>query len=142
MLVPNTKSPLRICLLTLLAVAGVTLAQDPAVAVSNDPVQLPQKHEYQKIIRNYLATLTEADFDHQVTEKFTLVEPLAPELRYRLWLLQKDVPKVGFKRGAPSLTMPPNQFLLSTLEAPGGVRLPAVWSQPLAWLCDWQYAVF
>ena len=50
-------------------------------------VMLPQEHQYQRVLRKYLATLSEKDFDHGVTAKFT-VAPLDPdgERQYRMFL--------------------------------------------------------
>ncbi len=81
-------------------------------------VMLPQEHQYQRVLRKYLATLSEKDFDHGVTAKLT-VAPLDPdpEHQYRMFLRSKMLqPLVGWKRGTPAVNAPTWLFLLSTIE--------------------------
>src|SRR6185295_6131825 len=113
-----------------------------ACAVAADPInKLPQEHDYQKTLYNYLGTLTEKDFDHGVSQKPTVTPPADADELYRTWLLTLEFPRVGRKRSAPAINLPPAQFLRATIEDPQqGVLRPAVWPEPAAWVANWNYA--
>jgi len=69
--------------------------------------QLPQDHEYQRVLRAHMATLTEEDFNHGVTEKMRVDSPTSadPEYLYRQYILtMMHQPLIGSKRGAPAIT--------------------------------------
>ncbi len=93
---------------------GVLLG-DPAKRTT-----LPQTHPYQQQLREFLGSLTEADFDHGVTEPLTETESsLSLEEQYRLFVMtMMHQPLVGSKRGAPAINAPSWLFLLSTIEGP------------------------
>lgn len=86
----------------------------------NERTKLPQRHPYQRTLRDYLATLTEADFTHGVTDPFTVPEkPLTAEEQYRMYIMTTmHQPLVGWKRGVPAINVGPKQFLLSAIEGP------------------------
>lgn len=111
--------------------------QEPAPA----RVELPQKHEYQRVLRQYLATLTEADFAHGVTGHLRRVESSPdPEYQYRNHLFTMMLqPMVGTKRGAPSVNAPAYLFTLSTIEGTNAVMRPPVWPESLIAFERWDY---
>src|SRR5262249_51133639 len=63
------------------------------------------------------------------------------DAKWRAWALALDVPRVGAKRSAPSLNLPPAQFMLGTIEGPadGSVLRPAVWPETLVWIAGWDH---
>lgn len=116
----------------------------PAAAAAEVPTtqavpQLPQSHEYQRVIRAYLGTLTEKDFEHGITEKLT-VPPVNPDLehQYRDYIYSMlQSPHVGGKRGIPAVNAPSHNFLLSTIEGKKAIIAPPVWSEALASFVEW-----
>lgn len=126
--------------LVLVVAAGWSGAEDPDKP--SVPAMLPQDHDYQRQLRKFMAGLKDADFEHGVTEKFSV--PSVPEdleEQYRVWLLTLNVqPVIGTKRGYPSVNAPPRLFLLSSIEGGEAVMQPPVWPTPLAWLVTWDYA--
>lgn len=112
----------------------VGLAQAAYVQVGLPLDQLPQEHDYQKTLRTYMATLTEADF--AVEHKPIAVAPITdPEQLYRLWLLPLNPPRLG------AAALPPAAFTLGALESQHGIRMPTTpnESQMMAWLAGWDY---
>jgi hypothetical protein len=103
---------------------------------------LPVKHPYQKILRDYLGSLTAKDFEHGVTEKFaTPAFEGDIEQQYRHHLLGLTIqPLIGTKRGAPAVNAPPKLFTLAEIETAAGVMRPPLWSEPVAFLVRWNYA--
>lgn len=102
---------------------------------------LPDQHPYQQVLRKHLASLTEKDFTHGVTEKIQVVpaDP-DPEFQYRNHLLTlMPQPLVGTKRGAPAVNAPPRLFTLASIERPEGVHTPPVWPEPLIAFVNWKY---
>lgn len=86
--------------------------------VAAEPVKLPQDHEYQVILRNYIGSLAVKDFD----------VPLEPidfreqwfrddESLHRMWVLAQSFPEpIG-------LLLAPENFLLREIESPEGIRI-------------------
>ncbi|MCX5658980.1 MAG: hypothetical protein NTW19_04570 [Planctomycetota bacterium] len=106
------------------------------------PTRLPQNHEYQKVLRNYMATLKEADFTHGIHELIPLDKNTStdPEYLYRNYILAlTHQPLVGTKRGWPSVNAPPALFVLSAIETPNGVMRPCVWPEAVVTLAQWDY---
>ena len=143
---------LRFCILmTLLALAGGGLA------VAQDVHRLPQDHDYQRGLRAYMVSLTEADFAipaEQIEELRSWKEPAKQEAHYqattpqtdaeydellRVWMLLGDYPRLDEKRAAPSLRLEPQYFTIASIEHAEGVRRPWVWAEPLTWLANWDY---
>ena len=116
----------------------VTLA---AGASSLHAAQLPQDHEYQRVIRDFLVTLTIDDFDHGVEgdHPFAVVPREDLDDAYRDYMLLRGdlLPIIGTKRGAPCVTAPADAFLLSLIERDEFIRVPPVWAEPIAWLVRW-----
>jgi len=114
----------------------------PAVTAA----ELPQDHEYQRILRSYLATLTEQDF----------TVPLAPityrdtwlqndDDLYRMWVLAQRMPRTtGLRLAARCFTLP-------MIEQPDGIhmraggrgsfRIPGLAVDPmdLCWWSTWNF---
>lgn len=132
--------------LTLLAAwlaACAALAESPQPAPATATSRLPQSHEYQKVLRDHMATLAAKDFEHGVTG--TMSEPPSPEdpeFRYRAHVLTlMHQPLVGSKRGVPAINAPAGLFTLEAIESsPEGVLLPPVWPETLMSVVQWDYA--
>jgi hypothetical protein len=100
------------------------------------PLQrLPEQYAYQKTLRDFLASLTEKDFEvaHQ---PLTVVPTTDPEEQYRLWLLNQHMHNVSAAR------LPAASFTLPSVEGLRGFVLPCAPQecQMLAWLASWNYA--
>ena len=95
---------------------------------------LPQEHAYQRDLREFLGSLEAKDFALEPRE-FTIAAPDQPEEQFRLWLLTLNLPAVG------AAALPPDAFLLSSLESQEGLALPATPAecQMLAWLAHWDH---
>ena len=128
-------------------VASVLLSMTASAQTAETPTPvvprttLPEDHDYQRILRKYLGTLTAKDFDHGVTEKFT-TPPINGDVeeQYRHWLLGKfPQPLFGTKRGMPAVNAPAQLFTLAALETPQGVQRPPLWPEPVAFLVSWNY---
>jgi len=134
----------RILLLSaLLLFSGscVRAADLPKPKATPGHVMLPQEHQYQRVLRKYMATLSEKDFDHGVKEPLTVAAPSDdPDELCRTWTLTLYLPKIGTKRAAPSVSLPPEQFTLAAIEGKGAVLKPWIWPNPLTWLANWNYA--
>ncbi len=103
--------------------------------------KLPQDHPYQRVLRDYLASLTEADLDPGELELTVAPPDPDPEAQYRMWLLDLDrVPRIGRKRSAPSVSAPARLFLLKNIEGPESIMRPPSWPEPLTWFANWEYA--
>ncbi len=108
----------------------------PAFANVGMPVdELPVTHSYQKVLRDFMATLTEADLA-VAPQPFEVVPDPDDETAYRLWILLQSPPSLGVA------WMPAADFTLASIEAATGLSLPAEASlcQSLAWLAAWDYA--
>jgi len=132
------------CLLSLavLLVAGcASSAELPRPKVVPGRVMLPQDHQYQRVLRKYMATLSVKDFEHGVTADLT-VQPSSqdPEYQYRNFLLTlMQQPLVGTKRGYPAVNAPARLFTLSSIEGPKAVMVPPVWPEALITFVQWDY---
>lgn len=104
--------------------------------------KLPQDHDYQRVLRTYMATLTEKDFDHGVTEKIPTDTPTStdPEYLYRQYILTLwHQPLVGSKRGTPAISAPPGLFVLPAFETSRGIMQLPVWPETLMSFTQWDY---
>ncbi len=129
------------------AVLGVTLwlAAVCGAAVFANAAQLPQDHEYQRVLRDYMATLTEKDFDHGLGDKpqlTTLPDTRDQEAQYRsLMLTQMNPPMIGSKRGTTAINLPTRFFTLQEIEgSEQGIRTPRIDSDSLISFTHWDYA--
>ncbi len=123
-----TRWPCQALLITLtLTVAGGTLQAG-----------LPQRHEYQKTLKSYLAKLTENDFKLTLKPvRYVLGEIGSADKVYRLWLL------AGSRSWFPStdgLRAPARHFTLGAIEKGGGVHLGAGRGLYTAWWSQWDYS--
>lgn len=91
----------------------------PNAVDAADGVRLPQKHSYQRILRDYLATLTERDFFVPLTPIDIRGFSADDEELYWLWVLTRSIPD------ASGIKVPASHFLLSTIESPDGIRMRA-----------------
>jgi len=127
-------------------IAAVCIALQQFLGAGVHAAELPQDHEYQRVLRAYLATLTERDF----------AVPLAPitfrdtwlrsdDELYRTWVLAQKFPHtVGLKLAARC-------FMLRAIESPdgirmraggrGGLRLPGLAVDPMdvCWWSTWNF---
>lgn len=129
---------LRIGVAILACATGALAQKGPYTTLT----KLPQDHEYQKVLRSYMATLTEKDFDHGVSGKIATNLPTSddPEYLYRQYILTlMHQPLVGTKRGTPAVNAPPGLFVLSAFETPKGVMQLPVWPETLIPFVEWDY---
>jgi len=134
---------LAVTLIVAWLAAGAAPVASPQAASETARARLPQSHEYQRILRDHMATLAAEDFAHGVTG--TMSGPPAPEdpdFRYRAHLLTlMHQPLVGSKRGVPAINAPPGLFTLDAIESSAeGVLLPPVWPEALMSVVQWNYA--
>lgn len=103
--------------------------------------ELPVEHAYQRTLRDYLATLKPADFEHGVTQKFDATIPVADlEQQYRYYVSSLTLfPLVGTKRGVPAVNTPAENFTLAEIETPEGVKRPPIYPDAMAQLIHWKY---
>ncbi len=127
-----------------LSAALLSAAGGPGLRAEGEaaPGRLPQKHEYQKTLRAYMASLKEKDFDHGVTAEIDESKPVDPDpdylyRNYLLTLMQQ--PLVGTKRGTPAVKAPPASFLLSNIERTNAVYIPPVWPEALMSFVQWDF---
>jgi len=106
-------------------------------------VMLPQEHDWQVTLRNYLATLTEADFEVEL-QPLTWDEEYFedPETIARYWMLsmegQRDMP------GTSGIRNHPRHFTLEAIETEEGIRFNPYRGGlmnpfPLSWWAQWNY---
>lgn len=127
------------------ASASPEKTEAPATSNPDEPAyfrgKLPQDHPYQRVLRNFMANLTERDLDPGDLE-LTVAPPGDGdrESLYRMWLLTLDrVPRIGRKRSAPSVSAPARLFLLKSIEGPESIMRPPSWPEPLTWFANWDY---
>ena len=96
--------------------------------------ELPQEHEYQRGLRQFIGSLTPADLTVEL-KPIPRAEVDDLEELYRLWVLAKHQPPLS------AATLPPEPFMLAAVESEEGLRLPTgpSHSQMLAWLAAWDY---
>jgi len=134
------------CLLTVLSLTlalSMTTVAFAADATADAPAEanarLPQSEANQQVLRQYMATLTEKDFDHGVTAHLT-VPPTNPDLdyQYRTYIMSMlQQPHVGGKRGIGAVNSPSKNFLLSTIEGSKDIIVPPVWEEALSTFIKW-----
>ncbi len=104
-------------------------------------VMLPQDHDYQIVLRDYMATLTEADFDHGVTELLSEPDP-RPDLEWRyrsVFYAMMYQPLIGGKRATPSVNAPPRLFTLAEMEGGDQILAPPCFPDALVQFVYWDY---
>ncbi len=129
-----------------IAALAVILLTTGAVAKTTSPVALPNNHAYQVVLRDYLATLTEADFSLELKPlAFDEAWVAEDEDLHRLWVATRSLPN------AMGLTLAADNFLLKTIESEEGVRMragkrgsqgiPGVSIHPddTVWWASWDY---
>ena len=112
------------------------LAQAPA-----KPTKLPETHEYQRVLRAYVASLTEKDLSHGVTAPLS-AQPSsdAPDYVHRNFVFTlMNQPIIGSKRGYPSVNATGRVFTLAAIETPEGVIVPPCWPESLTSFTMWDY---
>ena len=116
-----------------LALWGVVL--DGALALA---APLPQDHEYQIALRDYLATLTEKDLTVEL-EPVRFVEEAFPDenARARYWMLALG----GDIRLPNGGCAPARYFTLEAIEAGDAVNMSPKFANPLvlSWWAQWDY---
>ncbi|MDA0838084.1 MAG: hypothetical protein O3B01_16790 [Planctomycetota bacterium] len=125
----HVTAPFTVVLLALIlaAEAGYQQVQLPLK-------ELPQEHEYQRGLREFIGSLKAEDLAVEL-----LPVSLSPiedqEALYRLWVLAKHLPQLS------AVTLPAEPFTLDAIEGEEGLRVPVApsQSQMLAWLSAWDY---
>src|SRR5262245_40034760 len=126
----------RICSLVWIVVfVALTGTARAYVQVELPLEQLPQEHDYQKTLRNFMATLTEKDFEVERKE-IKVVPTDDPDELYRMWLMSLHMHPIN------AANLPASGFTLKSLESGKSLVLPCApnESQMLAWLSAWDYA--
>lgn len=119
-----------------LVMASTGLASAQYVQLEVPVTEFPTEHAYQRGLRDYLGTLTEADLTVDLNKKFTVAPPASDiEDQYRLWLLTLHAPHVE------SAAIPAKAFTLKAIEGRKSLNLPTAPNscQALAWLASWNY---
>lgn len=127
-----------IALVRRVAVACLLLAV--ALPATARAAQLPTDHNYQRVLRDYLATLSADDFEHGFEDprQIDVIPPTDPDRLFREWILTRGVqPIIGSKRGYPCVTAPPELFTLEEIESEKSVMVPPIFPTPTAWLVSW-----
>lgn len=114
----------------------------PAAPAAAEPaaVKLPQAHEYQRTLRDYMATLAVKDFEPGVTERLTVAPPDPdPEAQFRTYIRSLMLaPLVGDKRGIPSVNSPARLYTLAEIERDKIMAPPCV-ADALMSFTSWNY---
>lgn len=95
---------------------------------------LPQDHEYQRTLRNHLATLTEKDFAIEI-KPFVAASGMSDDELFRDWFY------TDYEYGGPHpnhLRLPASMFLLSTIEGAESVVTPPINAMKIAELAIWK----
>ncbi len=111
-----------------------------AAAALSHAVQLPQDHEYQVVLRDYMATLTEKDFDHGMGDAprlTTLPDTRDAEAQYRTLMLRQMIqPHIN----AVAVNMAPRLFTLAEIESSAQhVMIPRIDADCLMSIVHWDY---
>ena len=122
--------------LLLLGCVGLTATKARAqyVPAQLPLAQLPQRHPYQRDLRDFLTTLAEKDLAVERKE-FSAVVPANEEEQFRHWLLTLNLARIQ------AAALPASAFTLRAIEGGKGLTMPAAPadSQMLAWLANWDY---
>ncbi len=126
------------CLVLLFAVltSNVLFAAD----TDSKPSRLPQSHPYQKTLRDFMATLKEADFQPLHQDLKAVPVDGDPAAQFRMWIMSLSPPSVGRKRNHSSVMTKAEQFTLASIESLTGVMRPPAYAEPLVDLAQWNYA--
>jgi len=120
-------------------VAVVHAADAPKLAGGR--ANLPQDHEYQRVLHKFMASLTEKEFDHGINAgPGPQTSTSEPDYQYRNYIYTlTPQPLVGSKRGTPAVTAPPVLFTLPKIETPQGLFAPPGWAEATISLVQWDY---
>ncbi|MEX0686541.1 MAG: hypothetical protein WD267_14040 [Balneolales bacterium] len=112
----------------------------------SQPITLPQSHDYQVTLRNYMSSLTVKDFE-------VGLKPLSHDFEYfrsmddlfRTWILFRQAPPEGPIVDIKGLTVDPEYFTLRSIESSEGIMMGSdgnfPWISPEAtvWWSNWNY---
>lgn len=109
--------------------------------------QLPQDHDYQVVLRNYIAGLSQSDFDvpfRDLTYDNNHLDSLNDDELYDLWLIFRNAPPQGPIASVLGLTVSSSHFTLHAIEQDGiqmGSTTIRPWFPPetTAWWAGWDY---
>ncbi|MEX0928422.1 MAG: T9SS type A sorting domain-containing protein [Balneolales bacterium] len=131
-------------LLTLFAV-GMILLSGSVTAQQN---RLPQNHDYQVVLRDYLASLSESDFSvpmQDMSYDESYLNSLSNDELFGLWILFRSAPPQGPIVPVYGLTASSSHFTLSSIESSSGISMGSSnhypWFSPeqTAWWAAWDY---
>ncbi|GBC91601.1 hypothetical protein HRbin15_00055 [bacterium HR15] len=124
---------IRACLMHWLCCGMAWVLLSPALWA----VPLPQNHPYQVTLRNYMASLTESDFELPLNPlSYDANYFQSEDNLYRTWLITGfySTPRLE------GLRYPASQFTLQTIEGNANrVLIPHVWPHEIAWWAQWNY---
>ena len=142
LIVVMTMAPQVLLATTLNLSQALSKVPPPPPVPTGEHASLPQKHEYQKTLRGFMAKLKEADFlpDYKDLSVVQAGASTNADDAFRTWVFSVAPPSVGHKRGASSVLVHPALFTVPVIEnAPAILRPPAA-AAPLVDLADWNYA--
>ena len=124
-------------------------ADTPAVVIPVAPpptagphVLLPQTRPYMKKLRDFMATLKEADFQSE-SKELTVIPfdaKVDPDDKFRTHVLAAAPFAVGLKRNFSSVVVHPSMFTLGAIERDTAIMRPSAHPEPLVDLANWNYA--
>ncbi len=92
------------------------------------------------MLRQHMATLTEKDFEHGITNRLPAPAMADTNLehQYRTHIMAMlQQPHVGGKRGIGAVNCPSLNFLLTTIERTNAIIVPPVWEESMATFIQW-----
>jgi len=101
---------------------------------------LPQEHQYQRALRQFMATLTEQDFVSPQGEVKGTPPSADADEQFRTWMMEVRAPSIGSKRNYSSMVVAAKLFTLDALEGAEAVMRPPVHPEPLVELANWNSA--
>lgn len=126
---------------TVIVIAVLIAVPNTVLAQPQKRMSLPQEHEYQKVLHQFMATITEKDVTHGVPGMM-VEKPSSqdPDYLYRNYIYAlMHQPMVGTKRGYCAVNSAPACYTLALIEQPDGVRIPPTWPEALISMMQWDY---
>ena len=127
--------PLAWLMCVCMLLGPITVFAAEATTQPQNQNRLPQDHDYQRALRAYLASLTEADLAVEIKPFSAPPANTSLDGLCRLWVLSQHVPQFG------GIAADPAQFMLSAIESEKSVMRPPADPICLAWLAAWDDAM-
>lgn len=135
---------LLIAMASPLARADLKIAEEipnPPAIPAGAHQSLPQRLEFQKQLRAFMATLKESDFTvaYKPLTALPLAEGPVTDEQFQTWILSLSPPSVGYKRNYSSVRIHPALFTLHVIENEPAILRPPAHPEALVDLADWNY---